>query len=201
MTDICAEQGFEHPKQSCINSPFFAIIADEATDKATKTQLSVCVSFTEKQLDVVTVQEIFLGFLHTKSTKGEAIANLLINFLNQNNLVMNKIRTQGYDGASNMSGRNNGVQALIRSHTPDAVYVHCKIHCLNLAIVHSFKEQAVRTMMATVQEIAFAFDYSAKRLEAFSTELGGNAEARQFSSITFAACKVYKKQTDRCNVS
>lgn len=125
-----------------------------------------------KQPDVVTVHEIFLGFLHAKSTKGEAIADLLINFLNQNNLAMNKIRVQGYDGASNMSGRHNGVQALIRNHAPDAVYMHCKAHCLNLSIVHSCKEQAVH-------EIAFAFDYSAKRLESFSTEPGGKSEARE----------------------
>lgn len=48
LIDICAHQVFEHLKQSCANSPFFAIIADETTDKATKTQLSVCVRFTEK---------------------------------------------------------------------------------------------------------------------------------------------------------
>ena len=67
-------------------------------------------------------------------------------------------RAQGYNGASNMSGRTNGVKALVRNHSPDAVYVHCKAHCLNLAIMHSCKEPVVRTMMATVQEIAFASD-------------------------------------------
>ena len=77
-----------------------------------------------------------------------------------------------------MSGRTNGVKALVRNHSPDAVYVHCKAHCLNLAIMHSCKEPVVRTMMATVQEIAFAFDYSSMRLvQAFLDELDENQAA------------------------
>jgi hypothetical protein len=38
---------------------------------------------------------------------------------------------------------------------------------------------SVRTMMATVQEIGFAFDYSAKRLNAFSKELSNDVETRE----------------------
>ena len=73
--------------------------------------------------------------------------------MDEHSLGLEKLRAQGYDRASNMSGKTNGVQALVRNHSPDAVYVHCKAHCLNLAIVHtcSCKEPVVRTMMATVQ--------------------------------------------------
>lgn len=97
--------------------------------------------------------------------------------MNEHSLGLEKLRAQGYDGASNMLGKTNGVQALVRNHSPDAVYVHCKAHCLNLAIVHSCKEPVVRTMMATVQEIAFAFDYSSMRLQAFLDELDENQAA------------------------
>ncbi|XP_021367068.1 zinc finger MYM-type protein 1-like [Mizuhopecten yessoensis] len=88
------------------------------------------------------------------------------------------MKAQGYDGASNMSGRHNGVQVLMKQHASDATYIHCKAHCLNLAVVHSCKEPCVRTMMATVQEIGFAFHYSAKRMEAFMDELLGNLEVQ-----------------------
>lgn len=70
-----------------------------------------------------------------------------------------------------MSGKHNGVQAIIKRDAPEALYVHCKAHCLNLAVVHACKEPTVRTMMAVVQECGFAFHYSAKRLEAFISEL------------------------------
>jgi hypothetical protein len=71
---------------------------------------------------------------------------------------------QGYDGAGNMSGKRKGVQARIQQQIPNAVYTHCKAHCLNLAIVHACSETFVKNMMGTVQTVAFAFNYSAKRL-------------------------------------
>ena len=66
-----------------------------------------------------------------------------------------------------MSKKHQGVQAHIRQLFPEAVYVHCKSHCLNLAIGHSCKDASVRTLMGTIQDTAFAFDYSAKKITGF----------------------------------
>ena len=66
-----------------------------------------------------------------------------------------------------MAGIHRGVQAIIRYRVPDAVYVYCNAHSLNLAIGHACKEPLVRNMLGTLQQIAFAFHYSAKRLLAF----------------------------------
>ena len=60
----------------------------------------------------------------------------------------------------------------------EASYIHCKAHQLNLALVHSSKEPCVRNMMSTVQEIALKFDYSAKRLTAFTDELSKNQNVK-----------------------
>jgi len=46
---------------------------------------------------------------------------------------------QGYDGASNMSGQFQGVQAHIRVKYPKAIYVHCAVHSLNLAVKYIFQ--------------------------------------------------------------
>lgn len=178
IIDLCAKQIRSHLVKSCTNAPFFALLADETTDKSTKVQLSVCVRYIDVSDGNVTANENFLGFLHAKSTKAEPLADLLLGFMNEHDLPVMKLRAQGYDGASNMSGRKNGVQALIRQHAPEALYVHCKAHCLNLAIVHSCKEPCVRTMMATVQEVGFAFEYSAKRLECFKDELSTNEHVK-----------------------
>ncbi|XP_052778135.1 uncharacterized protein LOC128215492 [Mya arenaria] len=78
-----------------------------------------------------------------------------------------------------MAGKYNGVQALIREIFPLAHYTHCKSHCLNLSLVHSSKLPCVRTMMSTVQDIAFAFDYSAKRLTQFVDELSEDVVTKQ----------------------
>lgn len=111
-------------------------------------------------------------------TRGETLADLFLYTLEQYGVIVEQMRTQGYDGAANMSGTRKGVQARIRERIPDAQYVHCKAHVLNLAIVHSCADQSVRTMMATVQEIAFSFHYSAKKLTKVHDELAENANAR-----------------------
>ncbi|GKB87969.1 zinc finger MYM-type protein 1-like protein [Tanacetum coccineum] len=49
---------------------------------------------------------------------------------------------QGYDGASNMRGEWNGLQALILKECPYAYYVHCFAHQLQLALVLASKEVA-----------------------------------------------------------
>ena len=45
---------------------------------------------------------------------------------------------QGFDGVGNVSGKGTH-----RSTVSAAVYVHCKNHALNLAIVHSTKVRDV----------------------------------------------------------
>ena len=47
-------------------------------------------------------------------------------------LPINQCQGQAYDGASNMSSINNGVQALFKAEAKQALYVHCLAHSLNL---------------------------------------------------------------------
>ncbi|XP_075499737.1 uncharacterized protein LOC142538264 [Primulina tabacum] len=51
------------------------------------------------------------------------------------------MRGQGYDGASNMSGAFNGLQALFLKDWPYAYYVHCFAHRLQLALVEAAEKQ------------------------------------------------------------
>jgi hypothetical protein len=89
-----------------------------------------------------------LDFVMATSTTGEHLAELLIETLQSAGVNIAKMRAQGYD--ANMSGKYNGVQARILNTIPGATYVHCKSHCLNLAIIHSCKDNSVRNVMTTV---------------------------------------------------
>ncbi|VDI61579.1 Hypothetical predicted protein [Mytilus galloprovincialis] len=129
--------------------------------------------------NTVIIREEFVGFRHAESVKGAAISDLIVRFLADLELDINKIRAQCYDGAANMAGKYSGVQARILQLNPEANYIHCKAHALNLALIHSSKDVSVRNMMSTVQEIAFSFDYSAKRLLAFSEELSDNQNVKE----------------------
>ncbi|XP_075473892.1 uncharacterized protein LOC142504939 [Primulina tabacum] len=51
------------------------------------------------------------------------------------NLSMSKLRGQGFDGASNMQDKFNGLKALILKKNPCAFYIHCFAHQLQLALI------------------------------------------------------------------
>lgn len=53
-------------------------------------------------------------------------------------MTFDKLVAQTYDGASNMSGCYNGLQAIIREKVGDhVIYVHCQAHILNLVLSDS----------------------------------------------------------------
>ena len=59
------------------------------------------------------------------------------------NLHIENIRGQGYEGASNMYGEWNGLQALFLKECPYAYYVHCMAHRLQLVLVTVSREVKV----------------------------------------------------------
>ena len=61
------------------------------------------------------------------------------------------IVSQGYDGASVMSGACSGVQQRIKQVVPHAVYIHCYAHTLNLVLVDSVK------MIPSASDFFFAY--------------------------------------------
>jgi len=62
-----------------------------------------------------------------------------------------------------MKGSFNGVQAIIRKKYPEALYVHCCSHSLNLARCHACETQSVRNCIGTVKTIGNFLRSSAKR--------------------------------------
>ncbi len=176
LLEICASQIRDKIVENCNTAPCFSLLADETTDTAVMEQLAIAVRYIKQEANGYSLREDFLGFVHAKSLKGQDLAQLLLESLQTWGIEIQRMRGQGYDGAANMSGRHNGVQAVIASQIPGAVYVHCQAHCLNLALVHASKEAIAKNIMSTVQEIAFAFKYSAKRMLALRESLDANQD-------------------------
>ena len=164
---ICGNLISEQIVSNCNRATCFGFMADEATDASTMEQMAMCLRY----YDGADLQEDSIGFAECKSTTGESLANAFLTNLEQANVNVDKMRGQGYDGAANMSGIHRGVQARIQHRIPGAVYTHYKAQSLNLAIIHASIEMYARNMMVTVQQIAFAFNYSAKRLLRFQEKL------------------------------
>ena len=174
---LCADQIISALVQDCNDSRYFGFISDEATDCSTKEQASICVRFFDKMTK--SVREEFLGFAEASRTTGEVLAELFLEQLELKGVNVDQMRAQGYDGAANMSGVNKGVQSRIKERILGAQYVHCKAHNLNLSIVHASEEPLIRNLMDTVRAIAFAFDYSAKRLLSFKENLEQNVVVKE----------------------
>ena len=168
---------------NCKKSVIYALIADESTDVTNKEQISICIRFVSRKEDGKVkhfIREEFLTFVHAdKGTNAEELTTKFLETIQSVGLSVNDMRAQGYDGASVMSGHVSGVQTRIRQVNPNAVYVHCRPHVLNLCIVHASKLPLVRNIMDTMQEVTLAFKFSAKRLLVFKEQLGDNPHATE----------------------
>ena len=81
------------------------------------------------------IKEHFFHIVHARDITALTLKNEICAVLSRYNLHIENIRGQGYDGASNMRGEWNGLQALFLKDCPYAYYVHCMAHRLQLALV------------------------------------------------------------------
>jgi Domain of unknown function (DUF4371) len=86
------------------------------------------------------IKERFLDLVHVRNTTALTLKESICVVLLDNNLSVQDIRGQGYDGASNMHSEWNGLQALILKECPFTYYVHCMAHQLQLALIATSRE-------------------------------------------------------------
>lgn len=68
-------------------------------------------------------------------TKANELYNAMMTTFELQGVTFEKLVAQTYDGASNMSGCYNGLQALVKQHVGNpVVFVHCSAHTLNLVL-------------------------------------------------------------------
>ena len=134
----------------------FSVITDEVTDSSNKEQLAVVLRYVNPTDNCI--REDLVSFLECNGgISGQALAKMLLDFLTKHDLDPNNLRGQAYDGAGNMAGRVNGTAVRIMSSFPLAIYVHCASHCLNLAVIASVEEVAVRNMIGIVNRVSTFF--------------------------------------------
>ncbi|KAL4119484.1 hypothetical protein QTP88_012291 [Uroleucon formosanum] len=131
----------------------FSVLADETTDISVKEQLVLCVRYVVGSDENVFVCERFLKYIEIHSLTGKDIPSTIVNGLNSCGIDCSNMYGQGYDGASNMSGRFKGTQKIVRETCPKALYVHCAAHSLNLAVSTSCDIQAIRNSLGLVEKM------------------------------------------------
>ena len=133
------------------------MIADETPDVSRKDKLPVSLRYVDAGGKT---QEKFIRFVECdKGTSAVAVSTKITDTIKFLGLDLANLRGQGYDGASNMSGRNAGAAKLINNLCPLAIYVHCFAHRLNLCVAASCNQQQIKNMMNTVRCVSEFFFY------------------------------------------
>jgi len=93
------------------------------------------------------------------------------------------MRGQGYDGASNMSGKYRCVQARVNELYSLAMHAHCCNHVFNLVISTSSQLPVIRNAMATISDNCVFLSRFAQRVSIFQDnverEISGSASSQQ----------------------
>ena len=113
--------------------------ADESRTSSNQTQLSIYVRYIYKDnvQKIYQVTEDFCGFVEQKPTDAEIISRSLWENLRNWGFDLTKLRWQGYDGCSTMSGEVSGVktriteESTLRSWTVNLVFVN---NCQNVPV-------------------------------------------------------------------
>ncbi|XP_062011181.1 uncharacterized protein LOC133727792 [Rosa rugosa] len=160
-----------------IDDSKFCIIVDEARDKSRKEQMAIVLRFVDKD---GFIRERFFGLVHVSDTKASTLQKVIYSVLSNHNLDIQNIRGQGYDGASNMRGEWNGLQALILKDCPYAYYVHCLAHRLQLALVAASREVIpIQNFFTKLTFIVNILGASCKRNDEFQS-----AQAEEIAYLT-----------------
>ena len=112
---------------------WFSLIADEATDVLVSHNEQMCIAV--RWVDSsYTIHEAALGLVQLPDTKALTLFGIIKDVLVRCSLSITDCDGQAYDGASNMSGVQNGVQALMKKESDLCLYVYCFAHSLNLCV-------------------------------------------------------------------
>ena len=146
---------------------YFSVIADETTDASRIEQLNICLRYVYE----FSIHEDFIAFVSVTDLSGKGLAKTIMDELEKLGIDKKYLVGQGYDGASAMSGQFKGVQTEIKEICPNATYVHCSSHCLNLSISKASNVQAIRNCVGNVSGTITSINSSAKRLSRFIAKI------------------------------
>ncbi|CAG9820727.1 unnamed protein product [Phaedon cochleariae] len=105
-----------------------------------------------------------VGFIAVTDCSAAGLKTDILNLTKEYGIDLTKCRGQGCDGANVMSGVYGGLQTLIKEHAPNADYVHCAAHALNLVLNDAARHvREVLTFFDNLEKIYTFFGNSIKR--------------------------------------
>lgn len=142
---------------------YFTVLVDETKDISKREQLSIAFRYVCNGKTI----ERFSGYTLASSLNARSLTEYITAKMLELDLDPRYLVSQCYDGASVMSGCNSGVQALIREKYPQAIYVHCYAHRLNLVLVDVAKQVRSASDFFALLQSVYVFLSSSKTHEIF----------------------------------
>uniref|UniRef100_A0A1X7TXN3 DUF4371 domain-containing protein n=1 Tax=Amphimedon queenslandica TaxID=400682 RepID=A0A1X7TXN3_AMPQE len=113
------------------DAKYITVLADESKDISKHEQLSIAFRYV---LHGKTMER-FVGYTLATDLTAQSLAKYIMAKMDDLKVNPEHLVSQCYDGASVMSGSNAGVHKFIKERSPQAVYIHCCAHRLNLVLV------------------------------------------------------------------
>ena len=111
-------------------SPVLSVMVDETTDISTDEELIIYLVYITTSGEVVSK---YSGIMCVESTTAHELFNVITSYLVDHGVDLRRVVGLGTDGASNMTGRENGLGAKFKSVCGYIVCIHCICHRLALA--------------------------------------------------------------------
>ena len=108
------------------------------------------------------IHERFLTFVEAENLNAESLTGYIKSIIDKYKFDISKIVSQCYDGAAVMSGNCSGVQHRIQMFAPQALYIHCYAHCLNVALVNCSKRVLLAWEFFTLTQTLCTFVSTSK---------------------------------------
>ena len=131
------------------------------TDSSNWEQLGIVLRYVK---DCGEVEKLF-EFVQCEDIKGNSIAKYIIDAISNAGLDTKYYRSQTYDGAGNMAGKQKDAAKKFQLLTGNtkAPYIHCGSHELNLYLSKASNVPEVYNMVCTMQFLGIYFKFSPKR--------------------------------------
>jgi hypothetical protein len=173
----------------------FGLMIDEVTDISLIEQLVCFIQYVDRA-GCPTIQFLFTADLLKESDSADAatIVKVIQEKLEDLGIDIRKLRSIATDGASVMTGKHNGVSALLRKEHPGIINIHCICHKLALACADTKTElKDIDLAQLTLQQLWKFFQNSPKRTSVYLKVQEGTKNLKLNQSSRKVVAKRLKK--------
>jgi hypothetical protein len=153
------------------SAKYFSIQCDEVTSHK-KAFMSVILRYVVD----FKINERCIRLVRVSSLTGKSLAEVIVDIMKDLKLSLKDLIGKGFDGAANMSGKDEGAQRhLTEAGAEFSIYFHCFAHKLNLVLQHSVETvQSVKAIFETIGDIYRYMEGSPKSHKIYENHLKAN---------------------------